>query len=147
MQLPKDMQHSWNKMYKKYSADTAICIRKKMARTVLFKLPYSSYSNLDTVNFVMFIWEMWTGHSRKFINPYNLFLGIFKNHSKTCINSNVSISVNNEQKLTSNTPKSKLAFPVFNEIYLSLIASLALKLLRIKPEYFFLGHPVYIFIL
>ena len=24
MQLPRDMQHSWNKMYKKYSADTVI---------------------------------------------------------------------------------------------------------------------------
>ena len=55
MQLPRDMQHSWNKMYKKYSADTVICIRKKMARTVLFKLPYSSYSNLETVNFVLFV--------------------------------------------------------------------------------------------
>jgi hypothetical protein len=51
MQLPRDMQHSWNKMYKKYSADTVICILKMMARTVLFKLPYSSYSNLETVNF------------------------------------------------------------------------------------------------
>jgi hypothetical protein len=68
---------------------------------------------------------------------YYLFLGIFKNQSKTCINSNVSISVNNERKLTSNISKSKLAFLVFNESYLSLIASLALKLLRIKLEYFF----------
>jgi hypothetical protein len=52
MQLPRDMQHSWNKMYQKYSTDTVICIRKKMARTVLFKLPYSFYSNLETVNLI-----------------------------------------------------------------------------------------------
>ena len=66
-----------------------------------------------------------------------MFSGIFKNQSKTCINSNVSISVNNERKLTSNISKSKLAFPLFNESYSSLIAPLALKLLRINPEYFF----------
>ena len=29
MQLPRDMQHSWNKMYRKYSADTVICIFAK----------------------------------------------------------------------------------------------------------------------
>ena len=41
-----------------------------------------------------------------------------------------------------NISKSKLAFPLSNKIYLSVIASTALKLLRLKPEYFFLGHPV-----
>ena len=52
MQLPRDMQHSWNKMYEKFSADTVICIRpKKACKTVLFKLRYSSYSDLETVNF------------------------------------------------------------------------------------------------
>jgi hypothetical protein len=44
--------------------------------------------------------------------------------------------------LTSYISKSKLAFPLVNESYLILIVLLALKLLRIKPEYFFLGHPV-----
>ena len=40
MQLPRDMQHSWNKMYEKYSADTVICtVRKTACGTVLFKLP------------------------------------------------------------------------------------------------------------
>jgi hypothetical protein len=29
MQLPRDMQHSWNKMYKKYSADTVIYVFAK----------------------------------------------------------------------------------------------------------------------
>ena len=43
----------------------------------------------------------------------------------------------NKRKLTSNISKSKLAFLLFNENYSSLIASLALMLLRIKPEYFF----------
>jgi hypothetical protein len=57
MQLPRDMQHSWNKMYEKYSVDTVICIRKKACRTVLFKLPYSSYSDFETVNFVLFFWD------------------------------------------------------------------------------------------
>jgi hypothetical protein len=58
MQLPRDMQHSWNKMYEKYSADTVICIRiEKACRTVLFKLPYLSYSDLETVNFVLFVWD------------------------------------------------------------------------------------------
>ncbi len=42
-----------------------------------------------------------------------------------------------------NISKSKLAFPLSNKIYLSVIASTALKLLRLKPEYFFLGHPVF----
>ncbi len=42
-----------------------------------------------------------------------------------------------------NISKSKLAFPLSNKIYLSVIASTALKLLRLKPEYFFLGHPVH----
>jgi hypothetical protein len=51
MQLPRDMQHSWNKMYEKFSADTLICIPKKACKTVLFKLRYSSYSDLETVNF------------------------------------------------------------------------------------------------
>ena len=42
-----------------YKQDTVICIRKKMARTVLFKLYHiqSSYSNLETVNFVLFVWD------------------------------------------------------------------------------------------
>jgi hypothetical protein len=70
-------------------------------------------------------------------NLLPLVFGYFLKSIKTCINSNVSISVNNERKLTSNISKSKLAFPLFNESYSSLIASLALKLLRIKPEYFF----------
>ena len=41
-----------------------------------------------------------------------------------------------------NISKSKLAFPLSNTIYLSVIASIVLKLLRLKPEYFFGGHPV-----
>ena len=55
MQLHRDMQHSWSEMYEKYGADTVICIRKMACRTVLFKLPYSSYSDLETVNFVLFV--------------------------------------------------------------------------------------------
>ena len=39
--------------------------------------------------------------------------------------------------------KSKLAFPLSNKIYLSVIASIALKFLTLKPEYFFLKHPVH----
>ncbi len=39
-----------------------------------------------------------------------------------------------------NISKSKLVFPLTNTICLSVIASIALKLLRLKPEYFF-GTP------
>ena len=71
-------------MYEKYSADTVICICKKACRTVLFKLPYSSYSDLETVNFVLFLW----GYSKyeysvqENLSPLNLFSGIFKNNQK-----------------------------------------------------------------
>jgi hypothetical protein len=117
------------------------------SRTVLFKLPYSSYSDLETVNFFC-SFETTQNMNKPFkkiyypLTCFRVFLKI--NKKKACINSNVSVSVNNERKLTCNISKSKLAFPLFNESYSSLIASLALKLLwlRIKPKYFFLGHPV-----
>ena len=57
-------------------------------------------------------------------------------------NLNINISVNFLSIYNCNISKSKLAFPLSNKIYLSVIASIVLKLLRLKPEYFFLGHPV-----
>ena len=95
-------------MHEKYSADTVICIRKKVCRTVLFKLTYSSYSDLETVNFVLLLWDYskYEYDVQENLLPLDLFSGIFKNQSKTCINLNVSISVNNERKLTSNMTKS-----------------------------------------
>ena len=63
-------------------------------------------------------------------------------------NLNINISVSFLQICNSNISKSKLAFLLSNEIYLSEIVSIVLKLLRLKPEYFFGGHPVvkYIYI-
>ena len=59
------------------------------------------------------------------------------------LNLNINISGNISVKYNGNISKSKLVFPLPNESYSSLIASIVWKLLWIKPEYFFLGHPVY----
>ncbi len=56
-------------------------------------------------------------------------------------NLNFNISVSFLQIYNCNISKPK-AFLLSNKIYLSEIASIALKLLRLKPEYLFLGHPV-----
>ena len=69
-------------------------------------------------------------------------MGIFKNQSKTCINSNVSISVNNERKLTSNIAKSKQAFPVFNESYLSLVAFTRFEVIKNQTGVLFFGTHI-----
>ena len=71
------------------------------------------------------------------------FSQIFHTSRNMRPNLNINISVSFLQMHNCNISKSKLAFPLSNKIYLSVIASTALKLLRLKQEYFFLGHPVY----
>ena len=55
---------------------------------------------------------------------------------------NINISRNFSVKYNCDISKSKLVFPLPNESYSSLIGSIVWTVLWIKPEYFFLGHPV-----
>ena len=59
------------------------------------------------------------------------------------LNLNINISGNFSVKYNCDISKSKLVFPLPNESYSSLIASIVKKLFWIKPEYIFLGHPVF----
>ena len=81
----------------------------------------------------------------KKIFTLNLFSVVIKNQSKTCINSNVSISVNNGRKLTSNISKSKLAFPLLNEIFES-NCFLRFKVIKNQTGVLFWGDTWYMYI-
>ena len=61
-------------------------------------------------------------------------------------NLNSKISVTFSVKYNCNIPKSKLVFPLSNESYFGLTALVISTLSRFKQEYFFLGHPVHVWI-